>query len=386
MKRKNKIKRYLAVFKRRIKRLTFKKTGAWFVTNLKLKEHPFILGILFFIWINNILILRFYEKNNIARLLKFHLYIVIAWFILVIASNLLKDKSKVKWYLKKRFVFILLFLFSPLGLILLWSGAKFKKITRIILTVILLSLFVLALYHNKKYERLLSQEPVDRIVETISRPRKQTYLKSINKDALTGLQLATIHKKARIKLAVSDIASRTSAAAVSIKTKDKEGKELGMGSGFIISGDGIIATNFHVLESAYQAEVKVGESQFKEAYLIKGSQNLDIALLKIDAKNLSALPIGNSDSLVGGQFIVVLGNPWGFERSVSSGIISGIRSKGDIKLLQMTAPVSPGSSGGPVINEYGEVIGITTIASFFLAQNLNFAIPINNLKKLISEK
>ena len=159
-----------------------------------------------------------------------------------------------------------------------------------------------------------------------------------------------------------------------------------MGSGFIISTNGIILTNFHVLESAYDAEIKVGENEFRDVRLVKSDPGRDLALIKIDAKNLPALPIGNSDTLVGGQFVVVLGSPWGFDRSVSTGVVSALRSQGQMKLIQMTAPVSPGSSGGPVINEQGEVVGVITLASFFMAQNLNFAIPVNYLKKIISEK
>ena len=153
----------------------------------------------------------------------------------------------------------------------------------------------------------------------------------------------------------------------------------------MISADGVIATNFHVLESAYQAEVKIGEKVFKSVDFIKGAPEFDIALIKIDAQELKVLPIGNSDNLVNGQSIVVLGNPWGLERTVSNGLVSSLRSQDNIKLIQMSAPVSPGSSGGPVLNEFGEVVGITTIASFLFAQNLNFAVPINYLEKLIKE-
>lgn len=381
----NKVKRYLSVYKRRIKRANRRKILSWFKKNLK--QHPFILGILFFIWLNTVLLTRFFDKGNIIRLARFHLLIFIAWFILVVISNLLKDKNKAKWYLKKRFVFIMLLLFSPLGLILLWSGAQFKKITKIVFTVIFVLLFSISqIYSNKKYEKLIAKKPIERITEMISQPKKKIRLKSIDAGLLNNLRFAAIPKKGKVKLAVSDISAKSSAATVSIKTKDKDGRELGQGSGFIISSDGIIVTNFHVLESAYQVEVKIADNNFKEVYLIKSDPSLDIAILKIDSKNLVSLPIGDSDNLVNGQFVVVLGNPWGFERSVSSGIISAIRSQGAIKVIQMTAPVSPGSSGGPVINEYGEVIGITTLASFLMAQNLNFAIPINYLKKIINEK
>ncbi len=384
-KKKNKIRRYLAVNRRRVKRLNRKKIGNWLKVNLK--QHPFILAILFFIWIKAVLVEKILTKGNIIKLLRFNLLILISWLILVILSNPLKDKYPVKWYLKKRFVFLMLLLFPPLGLVFLWSGSRFKKITKIIFSVVFSSLFIVTqVYYNKKYEKFINKSSLERIVEIITKPKQKIYLKTLSDDVFKNFGLSRVQKKAKVKLAVSEIASRCSSGVVSIKTKDKEGKEIGDGAGFVISKNGIIATNFHVLESAYQAEVKIGEDVYKEVYLIKGVPRLDMAIIKIEAKDLSVLPIGDSDGLVNGQYVIVLGNPWGFERSVSSGIVSAIRSKGDFKVIQMTAPVSPGSSGGPVINEYGEVIGITTLSALFMAQNLNFAIPINYLHKIISER
>jgi S1-C subfamily serine protease len=220
----------------------------------------------------------------------------------------------------------------------------------------------------------------------ITKQKSKVFLKNSPLHILDGFRFVRIPTKDRVKLAVSDIYSRCSQSIVTINTKDKNGKDIGMGSGFIVSKDGIIITNFHVIESAYQAEVRIGKQVFKEVYLIKGIPKLDIAVLKIDASDLLPLAIGDSDNLLSGQFIVALGNPLGLEQSVSSGIISSIRSSGDIKLIQMTAPVSMGSSGGPLLNEYGEVIGITTLASFFMAQNLNFAVPINYLEEIIKQK
>ncbi|MDD4940085.1 MAG: serine protease [Candidatus Omnitrophica bacterium] len=381
---KHKIKRYLAVYKRGARRLTLKRALAW--TKINLRSHPFVLGILFFLWLNNALDIKNYSKGNIIPLIRFHIYILAAWLILTVVSNLLNDKYKVKWYLRKRVVFSLLILVTPVGLILLWSGTKFKKKTKIALTFIFVTLFIATqIYYTKKYEKILAQNPVERIIETISKPKKKTFVKGLDKDLLAGLQLPSLPEAQRVKLAVSDIASRSSQATVSIKVSDKKGEEMGKGSGFLVSNDGVIVTNFHVLESAYKAEVKIGEGEYKEAFFVKGDPGLDMALLKVEGEDFPYLPVGDSDNVINGQFIVVMGDPWGFERSVSSGIISGVRSKGDIKVLQMTAPVSPGSSGGPVINEYGEVIGVTTVASFFMAQNLNFAVAINNLKKLIAE-
>ncbi len=383
--KKNKFKRYLTVTKRRAKRLNRKKALLWFKTNLK--QHPFVLGLLCFIWINEVLVRRNFAKINIFKILIFNLCIFISWFILVVILNLLRDKQKVKWYLRKRFVFLMLLFFSPLGMVLLWSGSQFKKVTKIVLTIIFGSLFLISnIYYSNKYEKLIKKSSFESIVEMITEPKKKVFLKILNKDAHGDVRLTRISKEQRVKLAVSEIAAQCSSSIVSIKTKGKDGKGIGIGSGFIISQDGLIVTNFHVVESAYQAEVKIGEDTFKEVYLVKAAPNLDMAILKINATNLPVLPIGDSDALISGQFIIVLSNPWGLERSVSSGIVSAIRSRGDIKLIQMTAPVSPGSSGGPMINEYGEVVGITTLASFLMAQNLNFAIPINYLNKIIAEK
>lgn len=382
---KSRLKRYFNVYIRGIKRLNRKKISLWFKKNFK--EHPFVLGILVIIWLNTVLFEKIFVKINIIKLVKFHSILFLAWFISVVILNLLKDKNKVKWYLRKRFVFIMLLFLPPLGLILLWSGAQFKKVSKITLSVIFAALFIISqVYSYKEHEKLKTENPIGRITEMISKPKKKINLKTIDSNSSANFKIPKIPKRARMKLAVSEIAAKSSGAIVSIKTMDKEGRELGSGSGFVISKDGIIVTNFHVLESAYQVEVKIADNELKDVYLIKSDPSLDIAILKVSSDNLSSLPIGNSDNLINGQVIVVIGNPWGFERSVSSGIISGIRSRDDIKVIQMTAPVSPGSSGGPVLNEYGEVIGITTLASFLIAQNLNFAIPINYLNKVIEGK
>jgi len=386
VKRKKKIRiiRFHRVVKRKVKRLTWPKVKLWFKVNLT--QHPFVLGSLLFIWLNEILVKKLFTRGNIKEVSKFHFLIVIAWFVSVSLSNALRDKQKVKWYLRKRFIAPMLFLIPPLGIILLWSGSHFKKTTKIISTVVFSTFFIFSnLYYNKKYEKLMNLTPFDRVVEMVSQPKKQVWLKTLNRQELSTLKLNKVSKKSRVKLAVSEIASHCASGVVSIKTKDKDGKEMGMGSGFVISEDGIIVTNFHVVESAAQVEIKIGEEVFNEVYFVKGIPNLDIAILKINSKNLPALYIGDSDSLVNGQFVIVLGNPWGLERSVSSGLVSALRSKGNIKLIQMTAPVSLGSSGGPVINEYAEVVGITTLASIFFAQNLNFAIPINYLNELIKK-
>jgi len=163
---------------------------------------------------------------------------------------------------------------------------------------------------------------------------------------------------------------------------------LGQGSGFVISENGAIATNYHVVESAYNVLIQfINGKSFKEVSMIASYPSYDIAILNIEEDELF-LPVilGNSDNIQVGEQILAIGNPYGWENTISDGLISGIREIADFKLLQITAPVSPGSSGGALFNMKGEVIGITSIGSQWDAQNLNFAIPINLLIFLIREK
>jgi len=108
----------------------------------------------------------------------------------------------------------------------------------------------------------------------------------------------------------------------------------------------------------------------------------DLVVLKITAARWQALPLGDSDTIQVGESVYAVGNPQGLEGTFSQGIISSIRDLGSDKLLQITAPISPGSSGGPVLNGKGEVIGVS-VATFKGGQNLNFAIPSNYLKALL---
>jgi hypothetical protein len=384
-KKKIKIARYHRILKRKAKKLNWKKIRLWLKENFR--QHPFVLGTLLFLWLNEILVKRLFSRGDMKEALRFHLIIILTWLLLVILSNALREKGRAKWYLRKRFVAFMLVFIPPLGIILLWSGSQFKKRTKVVFTIIFGGFFIATnLYYNKKYEKLLEKTPFERIVEKVSQPKKKVLLKTSDPLGLNNIKLSRVSKRSKVKLAASEIAKRCSHAIVSIQTRDKDGKELGMASGFIISEDGLIVTNFHVLESARQVQVKIGSEVFEDAYFVKGIPEFDIAIIKINSGNLPVLKIGDSDHLINGQFLIVLGNPWGLERSVSSGLVSAIRSKGPIKLIQMTAPVSPGSSGGPVLNEYGEVVGITTLASIFFAQNLNFAIPINYLNELIKKR
>ena len=157
-----------------------------------------------------------------------------------------------------------------------------------------------------------------------------------------------------------------------------------VGSGFFVQPQQI-ATNLHVVEGSASGYAKlVGQ---KTKYEIVGvsaiDQKRDLAILNVAASEAKALSLGDSDTVLVGETVYAVGNPHGLEGTFSQGIVSGIRTVGTDKLIQLTAPISPGSSGGPVLNDSGNVIGVS-VATFRKGQNLNFAIPSNNLSDLIS--
>lgn len=181
------------------------------------------------------------------------------------------------------------------------------------------------------------------------------------------------------------IAKRAFGSTVLLVMEDANGQPLSLGSGFFVR-DGEIASNLHVVESAARGHAKlIGE---KRKYDIEGitavDPERDLVVLKISASGQQALVLGNSDVLQVGESVFAVGNPQGLEGTFSQGIISSIRNVGADKLLQITAPISPGSSGGPVLNTKGEVIGVSA-ATFRGGQNLNFAIPSNYLKTLVAK-
>ena len=181
------------------------------------------------------------------------------------------------------------------------------------------------------------------------------------------------------------IAEKALAATVYLEMQDSKGVPLGFGSGFFV-GDNLIATNYHVIEGAARGRAKL-VGQFS-TYTIEGvtatDQTNDLALLKVTVSGIKPLPLGNSSDVKIGETVYVAGNPKGLEGTFSDGIISSRRDPYTKERLQMTAPISPGSSGGPVLNSKGEVIGISFM-TLVGGQNLNFAIPSRYLTELLTE-
>lgn len=159
--------------------------------------------------------------------------------------------------------------------------------------------------------------------------------------------------------------------------------DIGLGSGFFVS-ENVIATNYHVIEGAREAYCYTNNSSTK--YKIEGylavDKSFDLILLKVTGLNRTALKIATS-SASQGQRVYVIGSPKGLPATISDGIVSGLRDFEGHKLIQITAPISPGSSGGPVLNVNGELIGVS-VGQYKEGQNLNFAIPKSYLELLLN--
>jgi serine protease Do len=169
-------------------------------------------------------------------------------------------------------------------------------------------------------------------------------------------------------------------------------RQRSLGSGFIIDADGSILTNNHVVENAQKIVVKLADDQEYEAKVIGRDQKTDIAIIRINAKtSLTAAALGDSDRLEVGEWVVAIGNPFGLDSTVTSGIVSAkgrhIGQGPYDNFIQTDASINPGNSGGPLINLKGEVIGINTAIFSRSGTNIGigFAIPINLVKELLPQ-
>ncbi|HEY7219733.1 MAG TPA: DegQ family serine endoprotease [Candidatus Binatia bacterium] len=169
-------------------------------------------------------------------------------------------------------------------------------------------------------------------------------------------------------------------------------RQRSLGSGFVIDSDGSILTNNHVVENASKIVVKLSDDQEYEAKIIGRDQKTDIAVIKINAKgNLPAANLGDSDKLEVGEWVVAIGNPFGLDSTVTSGIVSAkgrhIGQGPYDNFIQTDASINPGNSGGPLLNLRGEVIGINTAIFSRTGGNIGigFAIPINLVKEVLPQ-
>jgi hypothetical protein len=204
----------------------------------------------------------------------------------------------------------------------------------------------------------------------------------------TSRPLSHTAQSAPVRKDIPSIFKAANGAIVTIVTMAND-KPILVGTGFLVSPDGVIVTNYHVIKTGNVAVVKFSDGTVVSVDGVLASDKVrDLAIIKIHGKTFQSLTLGNSDRVQIGEHVVAIGNPLGYlEQTVSEGILSGIRTdeKEGGKFLQATAAISHGSSGGPLFNMVGEVIGIT---SGFIegGQNLNLAIPVNDAKVLLRKE
>ncbi len=190
--------------------------------------------------------------------------------------------------------------------------------------------------------------------------------------------------KAGESLSAEAIYQKAQASLVVIRAQGPEGQWLG--SGFL-SKQGTVVTNEHVVSGASKIQVQSADNRNKyleTAHPVAKHPTADLAILRHSGEEGSTLPLGHFESVAVGQSVFVAGNPKGLEATFSKGMVSGIRSRDGATVLQITAPVSEGSSGGPVLNQAGEVIGVV-FAVREGGQNLNFAVPVSRVRETLQD-
>ncbi len=172
-----------------------------------------------------------------------------------------------------------------------------------------------------------------------------------------------------------------------VRIENNMGTRIAVGTGFIVSEQGRIATNLHVIMGPGRLRVKLSDDSMHEVRRVVAiDQDRDLAVIEIDTTTkMPTLQLGDSDKVQPGDAVIAVGNPMQLDYTVSDGLISSVRAVDDDVILQISAPISQGSSGGPLFNSFGEVIGVATLVSSE-GQNLNFGVPINYLRPLLAHQ
>ncbi|WP_460965166.1 S1C family serine protease [Spirosoma litoris] len=192
------------------------------------------------------------------------------------------------------------------------------------------------------------------------------------------------------KMPVEDVIAQADSSVVEVKGYQANNRTM-LGTGFVIDSKGLIVTNYHVIRDAERIEVTLSNGR---TYPVLGVVDYnysdpgypDFAILKIDAEtDLAALPLGNDDELKSGETVVTIGNPIAYAHTPSVGNFAQRRQLDSVAYLQITAPISHGNSGGPLLNLYGEVVGINTLGDE-RGQNLNFALSVQYIKDALNKQ
>ena len=191
---------------------------------------------------------------------------------------------------------------------------------------------------------------------------------------------------ASVELTTEQLVEQARPSLVTLSSQGRDGTGGGIGTGFVIDASGLIATSLHVVGEARPVTARLASGVELEVIAVHAfDRHTDLAILRVAATNLPALPLGDSAALSVGAEVVALGNPLGLENSVVAGVLSGRRTlEEDVEMLQIAIPIEPGNSGGPLLDRSGRVHGIVNAKSL-LTRNLGFATPVNLLKPLLEQ-
>lgn len=194
--------------------------------------------------------------------------------------------------------------------------------------------------------------------------------------------LAAAPLDAQERLRPSQIASDTRPAVVTVRAFESDA-EAGHGTGFLVREDGVLVTNHHVVDGADSLEVELENGEiYDNVYVVGRDERRDLILLQIPATGLPTLAVADDRDVTAGDAIYVMGHPLGLEYTFSDGLLSARRTHGGVTYLQISAPISAGSSGGPVLDERGRAIGVATLTGT-AGQNLNIAIPARHVTGML---
>lgn len=261
---------------------------------------------------------------------------------------------------------------------------KIRKIFSLVITILIVLVFILPSYAKVKLDENIA------ILQKASKAFSE-----IAKQAVPSVVFIKTEKKVKMETSPFDFFGedpffkRFFGPFFSFPRRPREFRQRGLGSGFIISQNGYILTNNHVVQKADKVMVKLHDGREFKAKIVGTDPNTDVAIVKIDADNLPVLPLGDSDKLEVGEWVMAIGNPFGLSYTLTVGVVSakgrsnvGITDYEDF--IQTDAAINPGNSGGPLINIRGEAVGINT-AIFTRSggyMGIGFAIPINMVKSI----
>ncbi|MDG2385583.1 MAG: tetratricopeptide repeat protein [Pirellulaceae bacterium] len=192
------------------------------------------------------------------------------------------------------------------------------------------------------------------------------------------------NSNAQTDTTINQLVNQTRDSVVTITVVGRDGRKAGMGTGFVISSDGLIATNLHVIGEARPVKVRFHNGrQLTATEIYASDRQFDLAIIRVAADDLQPLSLSIADAVPQGTPVVALGNPMGLRHSVVNGIVSGTREVDEREMIQLAIPIEPGNSGGPLLNLQKEVVGIVTMKSAVTA-NLGFAIRVSDLKALLN--